>query len=1772
MDVFDLRSQIVAGYESFARSFTRIRAPDLDAQVSAAYAGGRFWPEPLIQINPRFQPGLDVAGMVAGGVLHPRCAEIFAVGGASLRLHVHQATAIAHAAEGRSYVVTTGTGSGKSLCFFIPLVDAILRERERVPSAPRRTQAIVIYPMNALANSQEEEIKKFLANVPGAPPVTVARYTGQEDDETRRKVAEIPPDILLTNFMMLELLLTRQDGLDRQVVGNCAGLRFLVLDELHTYRGRQGADVAMLVRRVREQLGAEKLQCIGTSATMVSEGRELDRARVVAGVASRLFASTVAPDSIVTETLERATDPEVTLDTLRGSAALAAAIDTPLPGDITDAALARHALAIWVELVLGIVWTDHKWVRAKPLTMTQAVERLAEDSGRPADACRAALQRLLLVASMSEAQRAGRPDAAPRGFFPFKLHQFIAGAGHAYATLDPPGKRSLVLEGQQYLPGDETRRLYATHFCRECGQDYHPVRLVDQDGTRRAMARDIEDTLVRETDGDDAGQEDEAEQQIGFLAMAPGDPEFAFDDRDEDYPEAWLEPDGAGTLRLRREHRLRRAIRMLVEPDGRLGTGREAWFIPGKFRFCLRCGETHGAQGKDMNRLASLSAEGRSSATTVIVATTLRWMHGAAASLGPWQRKLLGFTDNRQDAALQAGHFNDFVFVSLLRAGFWGAVRTAGVDGLPPDQLGAAMVRALGLDRDATMRAEWLANTDLKGVALIDAQRTLRDMLAHRAWVDQRRGWRFTNPNLEQLGMLAVDYPGLADLAGDEKAFADAPDLLRYAMPGVREAVLRRLLDYMRQGLAIDTPSLDPVMIDGLRERALSVLRTPWAFGRDERPRGRRYMLPEAPPQNTLRATDSDILLRAGINSTLGRLLREGSLWNGDPRVRELKRKTWLELLEALLKAASDYGYVRKTGTPFGEAEGWLLVPTGMHFVARAVKGDGGMAPRNRFFADLYGELAGALGGKAQAIFGFEAREHTAQVRQDVREVREQRFRHGDKEQEALRARRDELRDLGESGRFLPVMFCSPTMELGVDISALNAVYLRNTPPTPANYAQRSGRAGRSGQAALVVTYCAARSPHDQYFFRDPRAMVHGEVRAPMLDLSNQDLVVSHLNAIWLAASGQKLESSIAAVLEPNTPGQPVRADIRAALRETRVTDDARQRMRAILGSMGDELSAEKAPWFEGAEKTAEAVAAAAADGFDRAFARWRDLMEAAASQRDAARRVMDDHALPRPEREGARVRHSQAMQQIELLLAGRATHSSDFYTYRYLATEGFLPGYNFPRLPLMAFIPGDDGRGKQTYLQRPRFLALSEFGPRSLVYHEGRAYRVERVNIAIREGGAAGADLPTTHMKICRSCGAGHVDDADSTCRSCGASLGDAELVKNLYRIENVSTRLAERITANDEERQRQGFELQTTYRWAIRDGQRDLREARAIDATGEVLRLRYGAAATITRINKGLRRRANVNVFGFRIDPLSGHWAKNDDEDAGAGGGAPGGGAVRPRQRIVPFVEDRKNTLHVQPTDLPLDDAVMATLQYAISRGIDAVFQLEEGEILSEPMPLRDARKGFLLYEATEGGAGVLGRLVAEPGLLARVARAALSIMHFDVPEEGPLPADATGLVDEKDTTCVAGCYRCLLSYFNQPDHELIDRRLEPVKQALLRLASGSVEPATAADPPPGGPSAGGDANLAAWHQRARALGLPPADARPLEIGGAALPLAWRSHYVAALIGPADATLAAAAEAAGLDLILFPAEPSSWDTAFQRLRAALVGTPPEEGTDDAR
>ncbi|MBZ0275822.1 MAG: DEAD/DEAH box helicase, partial [Anaerolineae bacterium] len=202
MDVFALRDQLTNDYATYASSFIQIRDPRIYEEVQRSLNEGVFWPDPLIQLNPSFASGGTVAELVADGLLHPECERIFlrnkSAGGQTLRFHRHQREAIEVARQGYPYILTTGTGSGKSLAYIVPIVDHVLRR-----GSGKGIQAIIVYPMNALANSQAGELEKFLYE--GYPqseaPVTFARYTGQESEEDRRRIMAHPPDILLTNYV-----------------------------------------------------------------------------------------------------------------------------------------------------------------------------------------------------------------------------------------------------------------------------------------------------------------------------------------------------------------------------------------------------------------------------------------------------------------------------------------------------------------------------------------------------------------------------------------------------------------------------------------------------------------------------------------------------------------------------------------------------------------------------------------------------------------------------------------------------------------------------------------------------------------------------------------------------------------------------------------------------------------------------------------------------------------------------------------------------------------------------------------------------------------------------------------------------------------------------------------------------------------------------------------------------------------------------------------------------------------------------------------------------------------------------------------------------------------------------------------------------------------------------------------------------------------------------------------------------------------------------------
>lgn len=1611
MNVFTLRDRLVQDYSSYIRSFIRIRDDRVSQHVTDCLDSGALWPDPLIQLNPAFQYAGMIDDLVSEGILHSECARVFRIGkdkgeGKPLRLYRHQADAIRKARSGRNYVLTTGTGSGKSLAYIVPLVDHVLRS-----GTGRGIQGIVVYPMNALANSQAGELQKFLqlGYPDGKGPVTFARYTGQEHDEERNAIVAKPPDILLTNYVMLELILTRV--YERQLVKAAQGLRFLVLDELHTYRGRQGADVALLVRRAREFFGAKQLQVIGTSATLAGPGTYDQQQAEVAAVATVLFGAEVTPSDVIGETLQRAT-PEASTQNSFLTDLKARVQDPNAKPPATYQSFISDPLSSWIESAFGVFRdvASGRLRRLKPRRLTGkngAAEELSRLTGVTEERAKEAIEETLLAGYTCERN----PET---GFpaFAFRLHQFISRGDTIYASLEPEDKRYLTLHRQQFVPGDRTKVLLPLVFCRECGQEYYCVRRIE-DSDSGAITYVLRELYDRSSDSDSTA---------GFLYCNSENPwPTGTAEELSTLPEDWVEDTNQGPrIKPSRKKNLPRPV--TVGTDGKEeADAQRGHFLGGPFRFCLHCRVSYDFRtSSDFGKLTSLGTEGRSTATTILSLAIIRHLR-KDQTLEPRARKLLSFTDNRQDASLQAGHFNDFVEIGLLRSALLKACSTVGSGGLSHETLTQKVFDALALSF-----ASYSKDPDLKFQAKLQTEKAFRDVIGYRLYHDLRRGWRVTSPNLEQCGLLEINYLSLDELSKDASSWQGLHPALNSATPETRLSVAKTLLDFMRRELAVQVDYLDATKQETIQQQSSQRLIAPWALDENEVLEHASTLYPRSTRREDF-GGDVFVTARSGFGLYLR---RAGAFPDYHGRLSTTETTEIIRQLLNTLRLAGLVEIVDEASKP-EEVPGYRLPASAILWTEGAgtkpfrdpirVPGESEVGARtNPFFVNFYRSMASELAG-------FEAREHTAQVPYEDRLIREDKFRKAE----------------------LPVLYCSPTMELGVDIAELNVVNMRNIPPTPANYAQRSGRAGRSGQPALVFSYCTTGSPHDQYFFKRPERMASGEVSPPRLDLANEDLVRAHLHSVWLAEASLGLGTSLRDLLDVagNDPSLATLSSVLDSLRRPQPRIAAQVRAERILATFANDLK--EADWYT--PQWAEEVFKQIELNFEGACERWRNLCKAAlAQQRTQNAIIMDMARSPEERRQAERLRR-EAEAQYKLLTETKNVLQSDFYSYRYFASEGFLPGYNFPRLPLSAFIPGRRTQQKDEFLSRPRFLAITEFGPRAVVYHEGSRYLINKAILPLgQEGPVFG------QVKRCTSCGYLHPitsPPGPDLCENCEASLDT--LLTPMLRLQNVSTRRKDKINSDEEERLRLGYETQSGFRYAVYRGVRSHQTALIRSESAVAGQLNYGHAATLWRINLGWTRRADKNQYGFVLDVERGYWQRNDlmpdDDDVDQ--------LTRQVERVIPYVEDRRNSLIFEPKTAQSIE-VITSLAYALKNAILVTYQLEDDELACELLPNGKQPRYILLYEAAEGGAGVLRRLLKDPQAFQQVAREALRICHFN-PETGEDERHAPGVSE----VCEAACYDCLLSYSNQPVHRLLDRKA--IRDLLLDFQRSSISIAPAATP---------------------------------------------------------------------------------------------------------
>lgn len=1560
LDIFNLRDEVIGDYRTYIESFLKIRDSKVKSFVDQELEKGELWPDPLVQLNPSYKPGDYIGPLVEQGVLHPDCARYFPDYVSKYPFRDHQEQAFRIARQEQPYVLTTGTGSGKSMTYVVPIIDDLLRN-----PGIRGVRAILVYPMNALINSQKKEFDKFLNQVPGSR-IRVEQYTGQESLAEKTDIQNNPPQIILTNYMMLELMLSRTH--EEKLVAS-SDLKFLVLDELHTYRGRQGADVAILVRKLRQRCGQDFL-CIGTSATMSTEGNRDDRRQTVAEVASKLFGTEVKAEHVIDETLERSIKrAEPSPEELR------AALARPLPGEDEQSldTFQDHPLAAWMELAFGLKDEAGHLVRRTPISLSAGAQQLSELTQTPLELCQDTLRRMFLWGSKTKG-------------LAFRLHQFISQGGSVYTTAEPAKSRELTLEGQYATTED--RLLYPLVFCRECGQDYYMV-FYNRDRD------EIQPLLPTQLDFNP----DESVIQEGYLTL--NEPGLWHESEADRLPDTWFRETKREGRVPKKEYAQFIPQRLRVLPNGRvthsLLEGTEFWFSPKPFSVCLNCGIVHDRRKSEFTKLSRLSSEGRSTTTTLLCLSTVNRLKSSNA-VEPTAQKVLSFTDNRQDASLQAGHFNDFVQTSLLRAALNRALTTK--SSLIHADLVRCVVEQMNLAQ--TVYAKQPAEFD--GPGQRRNERAFQKLVEYRLYEDLRKGWRFVQPNLEQCGLLAIEYDGIEEVCASNSLWEKYPHhILLKATAQERCEVVKAFLDQLRKDLVLDAELLQPENVELLLREVNQAISDPWSFDVYEKLHEARWA--------TYQQTDQGkAQVKLTARSKIGRFLRSDRAW---PWLNQpISEADYDALVRAFVAALADAGFLLQEQDKIQlrvDSLKWVAqkvthIPSDPMTAKRLQGSEAALSEVNQFFQNFYEQ-------SSSGIHNLEGREHTGQVKNEKRQEREAKFREGK----------------------LATLFCSPTMELGIDISDLNIVHMRNVPPSPANYAQRGGRAGRSGQAALVITYASIGSGHDQYFFRRQDQMVAGVVVPPKLELGNQDLIRAHIHSIWLAHTGLSLENSMNQLLDLEQTSHPLKESIRNQL--LLPPDGLERCLKAAQAILQDEICQNdltQAAWYS--EDWLRYVLEAALNSFDKACDRWRALYSDAVVQLDTARQVIDRSArgnVTHEERKNAEALEREARRQIDLLVGqvkpGSSQTQFEFYPYRYFASEGFLPGYNFPRLPVRTYIQaGDDGE----FISRPRVVAIREFAPGNIVYYEGSKFQISKTRTPV-----GGIEAAYQRAALCPTCGYFH--DGDNSlrefCENCGAQLkadhrGNPSKLSRLLTMETMLTRRRERITCDEEERLKYGYNVTTHFRYS--DGRRVVATVEAEEGT-PLLRLTFGETAKLWRINRGLSR--NRQEFGFKLNTATGLW----------------GEAKQEKDQLVPdtlhsevhlVVDDTCNVLMVEPCQVPAEnsEAFLASFQYALQRAIQAAYKLEDDELASERL---GQGHHILFWEASEGGAGVLSQILEDPQSFQRLAAEALDICHFNHEKE----------------SCSQACYECLLSYRNQFDHPLLNRHL--IRPWLDQLAISNV-----------------------------------------------------------------------------------------------------------------
>lgn len=1610
MDIIQLYSNLKERYKAYLKSFVLIKDARIAEKVSSSIDSDTLWPKALIQFNPNFAQGIDVNQMIEKGFpIHKDLGKFF-----STSFYKHQQEAIELGCQDKEFIVTSGTGSGKSRTFMATIFNYILHRQEECIN---KIIAIIVYPMNALINSQSEELagysQKFEESTGRVCPFTFGKYTGQEGQQERERMQQNPPNIILTNYMMLELLMTRAG--DEQKLRDCflENLHFLVFDELHTYRGMQGSDVSFLIRRIKAQ-SQKQVICFGTSATMVSDDKLTykQQREKVAEVASCIFGSNYSLNQVVDETLRVGlTNPDFTKEDIIKS------IKSQIPTELDENLIRNYPTANWIEKNIALRYdeAENKYFRGTPYAMDEIAEKLYDFVNHEVskDSCMAHIIGVLNWCNDFNVSTQGTIK-----LLPYKIHQFIPQTGNVFATLGTPGERYITVEEKLYCEelsnGDDKVKYFPVMFSRLSGHEMYSVKM---DANGNVTPRNFDERI------DPEAEEDGLSSNDGYIIVAHENEnvnDFLLDPNSDDIPDDWFVIDSRGNRKLKPIYRDRLPRRIFFNRFGNtsndaglLNESIEGIYVASPLKYDPTAKAIYSGSSKEWSKLSKIGSEGRSTATTVLSYENITEMK--AAGIPATERKLMTFVDARQDAALQAGHFNDFIRIGKIRSAIWNAVNES------PEPIGCDKIARLVFEHLDLQQEEYFHERyrNLRGGRAEKVKDVMRRYLDTIIYDDLAGNWQVSMPNLEDCALLKIDYEFLHDeITGNNgcERLYDIPEL-EGLTDEAKEIFIAQILDFLRHQLCIYTADRSDSNVKDIENQVREYLKSPWTLDENDEIVPAKALCFTKPTSR--RKSFGKII--AGYRSKLAFFVRDYLANNGATETIN-NQEEYVAYMTSLFNALGNY--IQEEDGAYqlfyssilwvkGDEENVRTDLTKIRTLGKEI-----VYKPNKYFQHFYKNIP-------RSEINLEAKDHTGQVSKEERELREQQFRNGE----------------------FPILYCSPTMELGIDIKELSIVGMRNVPPTPANYTQRAGRAGRSGQAALIYTYCRPKNSHENYYLRHPEKMVSGEVKAPRMELINEDLFTTHFHSTILSVCPiPQMSKGIADLVNysyaENITLKP------EVIHYLQLSDERKAEIKETYKKvikdkfLSEKLISEQPYWFT--ETWMDNVLNSYQSDFNKALNRWRSLYKLAQQQIEEAQAIIRNNVYGESsnEKKEALAKERRGTNLRDRLLGqnqGKNAEENEFYPYRYFASEGFLPGYNFTKLPQRALLQYKNEN--IDYLSRAKSMALSEFGPQNIIYNNGGKFRVKRMMITTEPTDHKFFVNPKTGVVYKDVENASHHVDIIT-----GESLDGISRLIPGYCIEmqDMVAQESEKITCQEEERSRKSYERKTFF---TSDNVRSISKCELKTPNGTHLaNILYIPSCRMTYI---LESKNDRNGNGFPFDIKTGDWINTERMNI----------ILKEREQdpekfnsIKPvklFTETTANAIYIQPLQaLALSDkSAVRTFLYAFKQAIEDVFQIEGSEIGGDVMG-EERVPNVLIYENAEGSLGVLGRLVQEPSSYRAVVNRAYEICYDKLEP----------LTDEELSKLIPADYTNLLNYYNQPYHQQIDIR--KIYNALRIMMGAEVE----------------------------------------------------------------------------------------------------------------